>query len=83
MKSLFSTWATAIIGQAIEGASDGALVALFGAAGLQAVSVDTPIQLKRVAATALTGSIYYVCSYLKKFPTPSTMTAPVNPPTTP
>lgn len=75
MKTPLSAWSTAVLGQAIEGASDGALISLFGSAGLQAATSAPPIDLKHVASVMATASIYYVCSYLKKFPTPESLPA--------
>jgi len=79
MNSPRSTWLNAVVGQAIEGASDAFLIVAGGSAALTAVNAP-PIDLQHIATSMAFGACIYVASYLKKFPTPSSVPASVNPP---
>jgi hypothetical protein len=77
VKPPITTWTIAVVGQAIEGASDAFLIVAGGSAALQTTSAP-PIDLKHILTSMGFGAAIYVASYLKKFPTPSSL--PVNPP---
>ena len=72
MKSPFAIWANAVVGQLVEGASDAFLIVAGGSAALQTVSAP-PVDLKHIGTSMAFGAAIYAASYLKKFPTPSSL----------
>lgn len=76
MKTPFYLWATELVSQFIEGASDSFLIIAGGSAVTQAGAAAVPaVTPKQLAISVLLGGCIYAASYLKKNPLPSRLPA--------